>query len=251
MQGSADCSTVAEVPETRFAETPSGRIAYQVVGDGPIDVLVHHLPLFPIDLMWDEPSLVRFLDRLSSFSRHVWFDPRGRGASDRLPRVEEGFRFAETIADDMLALIDHLGLEQVAVVGDTPPVILFAAAHPERTKALVLVNAGARNLQARAALPNDEGVLLELFRRNWGTGALLDLLAPSVAGDARLRRWLGRCQRLQYTPDEAFRRLQAASAMDLRPALASVQVPTLFVWRRGIATAAEFRDDAQHVRGRS
>ena len=130
MQGSADCSTVAEVPETRFAETPSGRIAYQVVGDGPIDVLVHHLPLFPIDLMWDEPSLVRFLDRLSSFSRHVWFDPRGRGASDRLPRVEEGFRFAETIADDMLALIDHLGLEQVAVVGDTPPVILFAAAHP-------------------------------------------------------------------------------------------------------------------------
>jgi hypothetical protein len=62
---------VAEVPETRFAQTPGGRIAYQVVGDGPIDVLVTHSPFFPIDLMWDEPSLVLFLDRLSTFSRHV------------------------------------------------------------------------------------------------------------------------------------------------------------------------------------
>jgi class 3 adenylate cyclase/pimeloyl-ACP methyl ester carboxylesterase len=239
---------VAEIPETRFAETPGGRIAYQVVGDGPIDVLVHHLPMFPIDHMWDEPSLVRFLDRLSSFSRHVWFDPRGRGASDRLPRAEERFRFAETIVDDMLALIDHLGLEQVAVVGDTPPVILFAAAHPERTHALVLVNAGAQTVRPQGPLPI-EGELLEWFRRNWGTGALLDLAAPSVAGDARLRRWLGRCQRLLYTPDEAVRRLEAALAMDLRPALAAVQVPTLFVCRRGVASAAQVRDDAQHVTG--
>ena len=94
-------------PETRFAETSGGRSAYQVVGDGPIDVLVTHSPVFPIDHVWDELSLVRFLDRLSSFSRHVWFDPRGRGASDPLPHVEE--RFAEAIADDVLALIDHLG----------------------------------------------------------------------------------------------------------------------------------------------
>src|SRR6516162_2608718 len=105
---------VPEAPETRYAETAVGRIAYQVVGDGPLDVLVTHSPVFPIDLMWDEPSLVRFLDRLSSFSRHVWFDPRGRGASDPLPHVEE--RFAEAMADDMLALVDHLGLEKVALV---------------------------------------------------------------------------------------------------------------------------------------
>jgi hypothetical protein len=107
-----------------------GRVAYQVIGDGPIDVLVAHSPFFPIDLMRDEPNLVRFLDRLSSFSRHVWFDPRGRGASDPLPHVEE--RFAEAHADDMLALLDHLGWEQVAIVTDGPPPILFAASHPER-----------------------------------------------------------------------------------------------------------------------
>jgi len=69
------CVAVTEIPETRFAETPGGRIAYQVVGDGPVDVLVAHGPFFPIDLMWDEPSLVRFLDGLSSFSRHVWVRP--------------------------------------------------------------------------------------------------------------------------------------------------------------------------------
>src|SRR6516164_7671000 len=131
-----------QIPETRFADTPGGRIAYQVVGDGPIDVLVTHAPMFPIDLMWDEPGLVRFLNRLSTFSRHVWFDSRGRGASDPLPHVEE--RFAEAIVDDMLALLDHLGWDQVALVGDMQPQILFAASHPERTKALVLLNAGAR-----------------------------------------------------------------------------------------------------------
>jgi pimeloyl-ACP methyl ester carboxylesterase len=116
---------VAEVPETRFADTPRGRIAYQVVGDGPVDLLIVHGLFFPIDLMWDEPSLVRFLDRLSSFSRHAWFDPRGRGASDRLPHIDE--RFAETNADDMLALVDHLGWEQVAIVGT-------AAADPVRRR---------------------------------------------------------------------------------------------------------------------
>src|SRR6516165_8167232 len=168
MQSSADCLTVAEVPETRFAETPGGRIAYQVVGDGPIDLLVTHAPMFPIDLMWDEPGLVRFLDRLSTFGRHVWFDSRGRGASDPLPHVEE--RFADAIVDDMLALLDHLGWEQVVLVGDMQPQILFAASHPERTKALVLVNAGARLANLRDPSPASPTELMDGVRRRWGTG---------------------------------------------------------------------------------
>jgi class 3 adenylate cyclase/pimeloyl-ACP methyl ester carboxylesterase len=236
-----------EVPETRFAETPGGRIAYQVVGDGPIDVLVTHSPFFPIDHMWDEPSLVRFLDRLSTFSRHVWFDPRGRGASDPLPHVEE--RFAEAMVDDMLALVDHLGWEQVALVGDVGgPQILFAASHPERTKALVLLNAAARVTSVRE--PSEAlGTALDQLRCRWGSGAALDLVAPSVAGDARLRRWLGRSQRLLCTADEMYWRGQAAFATDMRPALPSVQAPTLFVYRQGIRGAARSRDDAQQVRG--
>jgi class 3 adenylate cyclase/pimeloyl-ACP methyl ester carboxylesterase len=248
---------VAEVPETRFAETPGGRIAYQVVGDGPIDLLFTHAPIFPIDHMWDEPSLRRFLDRLSTFSRHVWFDLRGRGASDPIPHV--GKRFAEAAVDDMLALLDQLGLEQVAVLGDGPPPILFAASHPERTKALVLLNAGARGafrrdrlvetVYIKASSEISQTELLEQFRRRWGTGEALDLVAPSMAGDARLRRWLARNQRLLCTADEMFWRMQASQALDMRPALPSVQVPTLFVYRQGLHHAAEIRDDAQQVRG--
>jgi class 3 adenylate cyclase len=247
MRGSADCLIVAEVPETRFADTPNGRIAYQVVGDGPIDVLVTHSPMFPIDLMWDEPSIVRFLDRLSSFSRHVWFDSRGRGASDPLAHEEE--RFAEAIADDMLALVDHLGWEQVALVGEMPPQVLFAASHPERTKALVLLNTCARVASAREAFSASPTEALERVRRHWGTGDTLDLYAPSAAGDARLRRWLGRSQRLLCTADEVLWRSQAALAMDMRPALASVQAPTLFVYRQGLRGAALIAEDARRVRG--
>jgi class 3 adenylate cyclase/pimeloyl-ACP methyl ester carboxylesterase len=237
---------VAEVPETRFAETPGGRIAYQVVGDGPIDLLVTHAPFFPIDNMWDEPSMVRFLDRLSSFSRHVWFDPRGRGASDPVPHVEE--RLVEAMTDDMLAVVDHLGWEQVALVGDMAAPVLLAASHPERTRALVLVNAGPRIAPEGA----DEGGVAELVervRRQWGTGASLDQLAPSVAGDARLRRWRGRCERLVCTADELVWRWQASLATDLRPALASIQAPTLFVCRQGLRSAALIREDAQQVNG--
>ena len=98
---------MAEIPETRLADTDVGRIAYQIVGDRGVDLLVAHPWAFPIDLMWDEPTLAQFLGRLSTFSRAIWFDPRGRGASDPVPHVED--RLFESGADDMLALVDHLG----------------------------------------------------------------------------------------------------------------------------------------------
>jgi class 3 adenylate cyclase len=237
---------VDEVPETRFAETPGGRIAHQVVGDGPIDVLIAHAPYFPIDLMWYEPSLVRFLDRLSSFSRHVWFDPRGRGSSDPLPHTEA--RLFETTSDDMLALVDHLGWEQAVVMGDTPALILFAAAHPERTKALVLLNTSTRFARPQGFPPGGPSErLVEQWRRHWGTGEGLEWLAPSLALDPRFQAWLGRCQRLLYAADEGIWRALAAQAMDLRPALPSVHAPTLFVCRTGLSIAAQVRDDAQHI----
>jgi class 3 adenylate cyclase len=236
-----------EVPDTLFTETPGGRIAYQIVGDGPIDILVATSPRFPVDLMWDEPTLVRFLDRLSSFSRHVWFDFRGRGASDPAPHVEG--RLAEAMVDDMLALLDHLGWQQVALVGDVGPAILFAASHPERTKALVLLNAGALVAIPPELSPAGVTTLLDQARRRWGTGASLDQLAPSVAGDARLRRWVGRSERLLYTADDMYWRAQAAIATDMRPALPAVQAPTLFMYRQGLRNRALIRDDAQQVRG--
>ena len=101
--------------ETRFVRSDAGWIAYQVVGSGPVDVLVVRPSMFPVDLMWDEPALVRFLDGLSSFSRHVWFDARGTGASDPIDQAEG--RLAESVVDDMIAVVDALDCEQVVVLG--------------------------------------------------------------------------------------------------------------------------------------
>jgi class 3 adenylate cyclase len=242
---------VANLPETRYADTANGQVAYQVVGDGPLDLLVFHPPICPVDLMWDEPMLVRFLERLSTFSRSIWFDPRGRGASDPLPHVED--RFAESSSDDMLAVLDDLGLEQVALLGLETPAYLFAASHPERTKALVLYNTAAR---FRWAEDYPEGASAEVMerwlttlRRTWGTGFSLNVRAPNLAGDARLRRWLARGERLVGTPDEMAWRRRAAVEVDLRAILPTIGVPTLVLCRNEAPIAPHARYVAQHIPG--
>jgi pimeloyl-ACP methyl ester carboxylesterase len=136
---------VTAAPETRYAVTSGGdRVAFQVVGDGPVDVLVMRVPFFPVDLMWDEPRLVHFLTRLSSFSRHIWFDPRGTGASDGISHSEG--RLLEAVVEDMIAVIDEVGSERVVVLqlGGIGAALLFAATHPQRTSAIVLANTSAR-----------------------------------------------------------------------------------------------------------
>jgi pimeloyl-ACP methyl ester carboxylesterase len=140
--------------------------------------------LFPIDLMSDEPTLVRFLQRLSSFGRHIWFDPRGRGASDAVPHDEENF--GENGADDMLALVDHLGLEQVAVMGFTAgPRILFAASHTERTRALVLYSPSACLSEAPG---HPEGFPAEGQRRFWAALPQMWRDGPAVGRAGAQRR---------------------------------------------------------------
>jgi class 3 adenylate cyclase len=242
---------VTNLPETRYADTANGQVAYQIIGDGPLDLLAFHPPICPVDLLWDEPMLVRFLERLSTFSRSIWFDPRGRGASDPLPHDED--RFAESSTDDMLGVIDHLGLEQVCMLGLETPAFLFAAAHPERTKALVLYNPTARY---RWAEDYPQGVSAEVMehwlttlRRTWGTGFSLDIRAPSFAGDARLRRWAARGERLVGTPDEMAWRRRAALEVDLRAILPTVGVPTLVLCRHETRTAPLARYVGQHIPG--
>ena len=225
-----------------------GRIAYQVVGDGDPDLLVLLPLLFPIDLMWDEPTLVRFLERLASFTCSIWFDPRGRGASDPLPH-EEG-RFAEAVPDDMLALLDYLGCERVAALGLGPPATLFAASHPERTRALIQLSAGRGGLSGTSQLGDDLEQTLSRVRRTWGTDASLDTVAPSAADDDRLRRWLARSERLTCTPDEAVWRLQATTKVDLQAVVPMIQVPTLVLHRAAdSAAAAQARSLAERIPG--
>jgi pimeloyl-ACP methyl ester carboxylesterase len=135
---------VPDAVEARYATVDGGgQVAYQAIGGGPIDVLVNRPPMFPVDMMWEEPRVVRFLDRLSSFCRHVWFDPRGTRASDSI--AHEDGRLVESFIDDMVAVVDHLGCNQVALLALSQSAgVLFAATHPDRTRALVLADSSVR-----------------------------------------------------------------------------------------------------------
>ena len=243
---------VTVVPETRYATLRDRQVAYQVVGDGAIDVLVANVGYLPVDLMWEEPTLVRFIERLSSFSRTIWFDLWGMGASAPLPRTEA--RLAESMVDDMVGLLDTLDCERAAVLdlGGSWAGQLFAATHPERTRALVLHSPTAR---LRKAADYSEGFSVEEVERRlsalrdaWGTGRMVQSVAPSLAEDARFVRWFARCQRLSLTPDEALWRFRGWYEGDWRHVLPAIKVPTLVFVRPG-RTTNQSRYVAEHIDG--
>jgi class 3 adenylate cyclase len=244
---------VADAPQTRFAVTRDGdRVAYQVIGNGPIDVIVTRMPIFPVDLMWDEPRLVRFLTRLSSFCRHVWFDARGTGASDPIALTEGGLM--ESQVEDMLAVIDEVGCERVVALstsGNTAGV-LFAATHPERTSAVVLANSSVR---VRRADDFPEGWSDEELEHGVSTRVAtghqsVEFVAPSLAGDAQFRQWFERAARLAVSPKEELGRLtNAIDSVWGSGAVASVRAPTLVVYRRGLPHVGTYRYTADHIPG--
>lgn len=239
-------------PETVYAQSGNGRIGYQVVGAGPPDVLVTKPTYLPIDLMWDEPRFVRFLNGLSSFSRHIWFDPRGMGASDAIAPGEG--RLVESTVDDMVAVLDELGCERVVVLGAMgPPALQFAATHPERTSALVLINPTARIRRADdypgAFADDDVDAILATVRDRWGTGETLGYLAPSMAGDDRFARWFGRCERLSMSPQDAYWRRRAGYEVDVRHLLSSIRVPALVLVRTDWTGHEQSRYVAERIDG--
>jgi class 3 adenylate cyclase/pimeloyl-ACP methyl ester carboxylesterase len=223
------------VPVTRYAETERGAIAFQVVGDGPVTILVSKGPALPVDLMWEEPSLARFVAGLASFSRSVWFDPLGTGSSDAAEEIEN--RLGESVAADMESVLDALGCER-AVVLDLAfafPSILFSATHPGRTQALVLHNPIARLRQAPdypQGVPDEfvDGMLERSRRREW-TGAdnprAFGVLSPALASNERFVQWYERCRRLSITPTHRQWRTQTLASVDVRSVLPTIHVPTL------------------------
>jgi class 3 adenylate cyclase len=236
---------VIEYPETRFARTADGaEIAYQVIGDGPVDVLINRLNVFPIDMMWDEPHLVRFLDRLSTFSRHIWFDPRGIGSSDRITPSEN--RLPENVVEDMVTVLDHVGCDHVTLLGLQAPIsLLFAATHPERASAIALVNSLVRHRYA-----DDYPVgLTDEQHQAFTVGRLRDWLAPSLSGDRRFQWWLSRAMNLMVAPADAAKRVRATVDGDLRATLPAVQAPTLVLARAGLMGIGRYRYVAEHIQG--
>ncbi len=189
---------VADAPETRYARLGEDRVAYQVLGDGPLDLLYAPARGDSLDLRFDWPPLGDFLRRLASFSRLIMFDRRGTGASDSISY--EGLSLWEQWADDVRAVLDAVGSERAAILGAGdvgPTAALFAATEPERTRALILFTTSARFMAAEdypCGLP--EEVLEEGMKhlvQTWGTDAPVDLLAQAwwavVAVARTTRKW--------------------------------------------------------------
>lgn len=225
-----------DVPETRYAKSGKTHIAYQVLGDARIDLLLLGGFISHIEAQWEEPSYARFLERLASFTRLIMLDQRGTGLSDRVGRLPT----LEQQVEDVLSVMEAVGSQRAAlfcVAQGGPLGTLIAAAHPNRTSALLLWASYARLLEDDDyPWGRDETSYRRLMRTletTWGSGGYLDLLAPSVAEEPAFRRWWAKFERHIHSPGSllAFLRLQAG--VDVRAVLPSVRTPTLVFQRSG------------------
>lgn len=224
-------------PEVRYAKGDEGYVAYAIYGEGPQDVLFIPHWATNLEAMWDEPSVVRYFDRLARYSRVICFDKRGSGLSDPVPLA--ALPTLEAWMDDARLAMDAAGSERAALVGDTeggPMAMLFAATYPERASALVLINSFARWRRAAdypAGMPEAAiERLIEAYSSAYGTGAFLEVTAPSMAADARFRRWQGHLERLAMPPGASATMYRWVLEADVRSVLPSIRVPTLIIHRK-------------------
>jgi pimeloyl-ACP methyl ester carboxylesterase/class 3 adenylate cyclase len=229
---------VIEVPETRYAKSGDVNIAYQVVGDGPFDLV--YVPPFVtnLELQWEDPTERRYLERLASFCRLIMFDKRGIGLSDRVAVAT-----LEERLDDLRAVMDAAGSQRAALFGGSEGgalAILFAATYPERVSALVLYGAYPRMAWAPDypdGLPEEvwaDG--LQYLQENWGrlqeqASPLVHMLAPSRADDPLWLKAHARWERLSASPGAVASILQMIREIDVRHLLPALRQPTLVVYR--------------------
>jgi len=223
--------------EVRFARSGAIDVAYRVVGDGPIDLVYAQGAATHLDVYWELPQFRRYCERLAEFTRLILFDKRGMGMSDRVP----GATTLEERMDDIQAIMDAAGSERAAIMGESeggPLAMLFAAAHPERTVALILQ--GGEVCERRdESWPWGEATEAEFERsmatlpERWGQGLGIDRIAPSVAGQAWARAWRGRVQRSSNTPAGAEAFMRMAFEIDVRHVAPAITVPTLIIHAEG------------------
>jgi class 3 adenylate cyclase len=246
--------------ETRYAPLGDERIAYQVIGDGPPDLVLSAGTYGNIDLDWEDPVAAGTYRRIAAFCRLIRFDRRGSGSSDPLPL--DALPPWESFVDEVAAVMDAVGSDRAAVMGifDAGPMAaLFAAAKPERTVALILANTSARILAAAdysiGFLAETAEVGIDRVAEAWGTEEQAWLQAPSRAGDERFRRWFAKYTRGIASPTAVKRYLRAMLDADARPILPTIHVPTLVLHRTSYPLfpiehgryLAEHIDDAQFV----
>jgi pimeloyl-ACP methyl ester carboxylesterase len=230
-------------PETRYARSGDVNIAYQVTGERPRDLVYVPGWVSNIELMWEDPAMARFLDRLASFSRLILFDKRGTGLSDRVSNNELPTSTLEQRMDDVRAVLAAVGSERAALFGHSEGgnmCVLFAATYPEQTSALITLGCFAKRRDPDDDYPwaptaeNREESAADV-EQHWGHLRPEDVeyYAPSRVGDEQFVRHLERYLRRAASPGAAAALLRMNSFIDVREVLPTIRVPTLVLHRTG------------------
>ncbi len=240
-------------PETRYAQSGGVNIAYQVIGDGPFDLVFVPGFVSHLDLQWAEPRVARFLDKLASFSRLIMFDKRGTGLSDPVAAPAP----LEDRMDDVRAVMDAAGSERAALFGLSeggPMSVLFAATYPERTQALILCGTTPTGTLDPDDNPGGQR-WVEMIQNaraaaeHWGEGRTLRLLAPSADRETD-RIGHGILERSAASPQMAQTAIDMAVEIDVRDLLPNVRMPTLVLHRAEEVVPVECaRYMAEHIPG--
>ena len=242
-------------PRTLYARSGGFHVAYQVLGEGPRDVVLVLDWTSHLEVLWEQAFVEDFLTSLTRFARVLWFDMRGVGLSDRV--AEEGAA-AEEWMEDVGAVMDAAGSERATVIAHghaAQMALMFAATYPDRVASLVLINGFARLARADdypAGVPPEIHVLLtEGLQQQWGTGATAAVLGPSVAGRPGVQEWYGRVERYAASPGTALAMMRATLELDVREVLPLIAAPTLVVQNRdnSVVRAGHGRYLAEHIRG--
>jgi pimeloyl-ACP methyl ester carboxylesterase/class 3 adenylate cyclase len=241
---------VADAPQILYAKSGDVHVAYQVVGDGPVDLVYTPGIWSNLEIMWEWPEWSRYLYRLAAFSRLILFDMRGVGLSDRGPERPT----LELQVDDVGAVMDAAQSTTAVIFGGArgaTRTMLFAASFPQRTQALVLYAPAARTLRSDdwpfGRTEEEQELFYERFTKEMGTAKNLDLQGPSH--DERFKRWWARFERLGASPG-AWRELAEILAhVDVRQVLPNIQVPTLVIHRNGdrIVDVGQGREIARRI----
>jgi pimeloyl-ACP methyl ester carboxylesterase/class 3 adenylate cyclase len=218
---------------THYAKSGELNIAYQVLGDGPIDLVFSPGYMSHLEQNQWLPSYAEFLHRMASFSRLIVFDRRGTGLSDRILALGS----YDEMLDDVRSVLDAVGSESAALFGGAeggPLCALFAATFPERTSALILGASYARRAWAPDypwGLSEDiQHQILESYESRWGSGTFgLRSLAPTRADDERFREWYAQACRFAGTPSSALAWFRVTMEIDIREVLPAIRVPTLVI----------------------
>lgn len=225
------------MPRTQYAKSGEVNIAYQVVGDGPLDLVYVPGWVSNVELMWDDPVLASIWRRLSTFARVILFDKRGTGMSDSVPESE--LPGLEERMDDVRAVMDAAGSEKATLLGHSEGgnmSCLFAASFPDRTEGLILVGSYAKRIWSEdypwAPQPEDREREIEMTEQTWGDpNSIPDYMLGSRVDDEPFKEWLARYFRLGASPKAAAQLLRMNTMMDTREVLPLIHAPTLCIYR--------------------